>query len=68
MLVQMVQHEVPVKLRVNVKTRFPNEGRGKTFNVPAELPGTDAAVRHAEFQAPPRRPIENTPRPKARPT
>jgi Iap family predicted aminopeptidase len=45
MVVQMVQHEVPVKLRVNVQTRFPNGDSGQTFNVLAELPGTDAAVR-----------------------
>jgi carboxypeptidase Q len=45
MLVQMVQQNVPVKLRVNVQTRFPNEDGGNTFNVLAELPGTDAAVR-----------------------
>jgi Zn-dependent M28 family amino/carboxypeptidase len=45
MIVQMVQHNVPVKLRVNVQTRFPDEDAGKTFNVLAELPGSDAAVR-----------------------
>jgi len=45
LLVQMVQHNVPVKLRVNVQTRFPNEDGGRTFNVLAELPGADEAVR-----------------------
>jgi Iap family predicted aminopeptidase len=45
MLVQMVRQNVPVKLRVNVQTRFPEEDGGNTFNVLAELPGSDAAVR-----------------------
>ncbi|HUA63264.1 MAG TPA: M20/M25/M40 family metallo-hydrolase [Verrucomicrobiae bacterium] len=45
MLVEMVQHKVAVKVRVNVQTRFPDEDNGNSFNVIAELPGTDPAVK-----------------------
>jgi carboxypeptidase Q len=45
MIVQMAEHNLPVKLRVNVQAEFPDEDGGKTFNVLAELPGVDPAVR-----------------------
>jgi len=45
MLVEMAEHNLPVKLRVNVQTKFPNEDAGKSFNVLAELPGSDPAVK-----------------------
>jgi carboxypeptidase Q len=44
LIMQMLEQGVPVKLRVNVQSKFPDDG-GKTYNVLAELPGTDPAVR-----------------------
>jgi hypothetical protein len=44
LIMQMLQQGVAVKLRVNVQAKFPDDG-GKTYNVLAELPGTDPAVR-----------------------
>jgi len=45
MIAAMVQHGVPVKLRVNVQTRFYDDDNGNAYNVLAELPGTDPALR-----------------------
>lgn len=45
MIAAMVQHGVAVKLRVNVQTRFYDDENGNAYNVIAELPGTDAALR-----------------------
>lgn len=41
MIVRMIQQNVPVKLRVNVQTKFYDSENGNAFNVLAELPGTD---------------------------
>lgn len=44
MIARMLQRGVAVKLRVNVQTRFLNQDKNG-YNVLAELPGTDAALR-----------------------
>ena len=43
MIARMLEHHVPVKLRVNVQTKY-YEGDGNAYNVIAELPGTDPAL------------------------
>ena len=45
MIARMLEHNVPVKLRVNVQTRFYDSDGGNAYNVVAELPGADPAVR-----------------------
>ncbi|HEX4594289.1 MAG TPA: hypothetical protein VH157_08435, partial [Bryobacteraceae bacterium] len=45
MIAQMLQHNIPVKMRVNVQTRFYDSDGGNAYNVIAELPGTDPGVR-----------------------
>src|SRR6202158_2206043 len=45
MIALMLQHGVPVKLRVNVQTRFYDSDGGNAYNVLAELPGADPALR-----------------------
>src|SRR6202158_2691947 len=45
MIATMLQHGVPVKLRVNVQTRFYDSDGGNAYNVLAELPGADPALR-----------------------
>ena len=45
MIVRMLQANVPVKLRVNVQSRFYDDDGGNAYNVIAELPGTDPALR-----------------------
>jgi carboxypeptidase Q len=45
MIARMLQAHIPVKLRVNVKTTFYDADGGNAYNVVAELPGTDPAVR-----------------------
>ena len=45
MIVQMLEHKLPVKLRVNVQTKFNEDSGGKAYNVIAELPGADSALR-----------------------
>ena len=45
MIALMLQHNVAVKLRVNVQTRFYDSDDGNAYNVVAELPGVDPAVR-----------------------
>jgi Zn-dependent M28 family amino/carboxypeptidase len=45
LLVEMVQKNLPVKVRVNIKASFPTNQSGKSFNVLAELEGSDAAVK-----------------------
>jgi len=45
MIARMLQHGVAVKLRVNVQTRFYDSDGGNAYNVLAELPGTDPALR-----------------------
>jgi hypothetical protein len=44
MLARMIQRGLPVKLRVNVQTRFLTDDMN-SYNVLAELPGTDPALR-----------------------
>jgi Zn-dependent M28 family amino/carboxypeptidase len=41
----MVHKNVPVKLRVNVQSTFYDNDGGNAYNVIAELPGTDPALR-----------------------
>ncbi len=45
MIARMLQANVPVKLRVAVQSRFYDNDGGNAYNVIAELPGTDPAVR-----------------------
>jgi carboxypeptidase Q len=45
MIARMVGQHLPVKLRVNVKTTFYDADGGNAYNVIAELPGSDPAVR-----------------------
>src|SRR5579871_382130 len=45
MIARMLQQNVPVKLRVNVQTKYYDSENGNAYNVLAELPGTDPAVR-----------------------
>jgi len=44
MIVQMLEQNLPVKLRVNVQSTFYDNDGGNTYNVLAELPGTDPAI------------------------
>jgi hypothetical protein len=41
MIVRLLERKIPVRLRVNVQTRFYDEDAGNAYNVIAELPGTD---------------------------
>ena len=45
MIVRLLEKNIPVKLRVNVQTQFYDEDQGNTYNVIAELPGTDPILR-----------------------
>ena len=45
MIVEMLQRNIPVKLRVNVQTKFYDSDNGSAYNVLAELPGSDPALR-----------------------
>jgi carboxypeptidase Q len=45
MIAAMLQRNIPVKLRVNVQTRFYDSDNGNAYNVLAELPGSDPALR-----------------------
>src|SRR5262245_16800750 len=45
MIAGMLQHNIPVKLRVNVQSKSYDADGGNAYNVIAELPGVDAAVR-----------------------
>ena len=45
MIARMIEQNVPVKLRVNVQTKFYDSDNGNAYNVLAELPGTDPALR-----------------------
>lgn len=45
MIARMLQARVPVKLRVNIQSTFYDADGGNAYNVIAELPGTDPAVR-----------------------
>ncbi|HEV3196281.1 MAG TPA: M20/M25/M40 family metallo-hydrolase [Bryobacteraceae bacterium] len=45
MIARMLQQNVPVKLRINVQSKFYDADGGNSYNVLAELPGSDPAVR-----------------------
>jgi hypothetical protein len=45
MIADLLKHNIPVKLRVNVQTKFYDSDNGNAYNVIAELPGTDPALR-----------------------
>ena len=45
MIARMLEHKIPVKLRINVQTKFYDADGGNSYNVLAELPGTDPALR-----------------------
>jgi carboxypeptidase Q len=45
MIARLVQQQVPVKLRVNVQSKFYDAEGGNAYNVLAELPGTDPVLR-----------------------
>jgi hypothetical protein len=45
MIALMLQHNVPVKLRANVQSRFYDSDGGNAYNVIAELPGADPSLR-----------------------
>jgi carboxypeptidase Q len=41
----MIEQNLPVKLRVNVQTKFYDDDQGNAYNVLAELPGSDPVLR-----------------------
>ena len=43
MIASMLAQKIPVKLRINVQTKFYDAENGNAYNVIAELPGTDLA-------------------------
>lgn len=45
MIVRMLEHKIPVKLRVAVQTKYYDSDGGNAYNVVAELPGSDPALR-----------------------
>jgi carboxypeptidase Q len=45
MIARYLQQNIPVKLRVNVQTKFYDDDGGNAFNVIAELPGTDPVLK-----------------------
>ena len=45
MILRMVEQGLPVKLRVNVQTKFYDDDGGNAYNVVAELPGTDPVLK-----------------------
>lgn len=45
MIAHMMEQNIPVKLRVNVQGRYYDSDNGDAYNVLAELPGSDPAVR-----------------------
>ena len=45
MIARYLQQNIPVTLRVNVQTKFYDADGGNAYNVIAELPGTDPALR-----------------------
>ena len=45
MIARLLQQQVPVKLRINVQSKFYDDEGGNAYNVLAELPGTDPALR-----------------------
>src|SRR5476649_482620 len=45
MIARYLQQNIPVKLRVNVQTKFYDADAGNAYNVIAELPGTDPVLK-----------------------
>ncbi len=45
MIARMLERKIPVKLRINVQTKFYDADGGNAYNVLAELPGTDPELR-----------------------
>jgi carboxypeptidase Q len=45
MIVDLIKHNVPVKLRVNVQTKFYDNDNGNAYNVIAEIPGSDPVLK-----------------------
>ncbi len=45
MILDLLSRHIPVKLRVNIQTRFYDDAQGNAYNVLAELPGADPALR-----------------------
>jgi hypothetical protein len=45
MILRMLERNIPVKLRLNVQTKFYDNDQDNAYNVLAELPGSDPAVR-----------------------
>jgi len=45
MIARLLQQQVPVKLRINVQSKFYDDDGGNAYNVLAELPGSDPALR-----------------------
>ena len=45
MIARMLEHNVPVKLRIDVQTKFYDADAGNAYNVLAELPGSDPALK-----------------------
>jgi carboxypeptidase Q len=45
LIARYLEQHIPVKLRVNVQTKFYDADRGNAYNVIAELPGADLARR-----------------------
>jgi Zn-dependent M28 family amino/carboxypeptidase len=46
MIARYLDQKVPVKLRVNVQTKFYDVDQGNAYNVIAEIPGTDPALKN----------------------
>ena len=45
MIAGMLERKIPVKLRVDLRSKFYDDDDGNAYNVTAELPGTDPALR-----------------------
>jgi carboxypeptidase Q len=45
MIADMLQHNIPVKLRINLQTKFYDSDNGNAYNVIGELPGSDAVLK-----------------------
>ena len=45
MIVRMLEHKIPLKLRLRVDSKFYDADGGNAYNVLAELPGADPALR-----------------------
>jgi Zn-dependent M28 family amino/carboxypeptidase len=45
MILRLAEKGIPVKLRVNVQTRFYDQDNGNAYNVIAEIPGTGPALK-----------------------